>query len=173
MKKIKVIFLDIDGVLNNDKSMMRHIHLDNELCQIVKRIKTCTGAKIVISSAWRLIHSVKELQDMLFHVGLTSLILDKTDGGGSIRGNEIQRWLDTHPEVESYVILDDSCDMQEDQMNNFVRMNGHEGINEFDAEKAMTILGKLPNICPTCQGNGWVKFCEVEMCGLCGGKGLR
>lgn len=175
---MKVIFLDIDGVLNNDKSMMRGIHLDNELCQIVGRIRKCTGAVIVVSSAWRVLHTVEQLEIMLFNAGLQSLILDKTDNRGNIRGNEIQRWLDAHPEVESYVILDDSCDIQEDQMNNFVRMDGHIGITDADSEKAINILGALPNVCKGCYGYGWVEWInadrksEIELCPHCSGKGV-
>ncbi len=41
----------------------------------------------------------------------------------STRGNEIQEWLDRHPEVEKYAILDDDIDMLHTQMPNFFKTN--------------------------------------------------
>jgi hypothetical protein len=47
------------------------------------------------------------------------------------RGHEVQYWLDEHPEVERYVILDDDNDFLPHQRGNFVRTANN--INHPDA----------------------------------------
>jgi hypothetical protein len=55
------------------------------------------------------------------------------------RGLEIQEWLDAHPEVERFVILDDECDMA--HLEPFmVKTKFDCGLTEQDAEKAIAIL---------------------------------
>ena len=54
---MKVVFLDIDGVLNDDttpsRTKSRLIFVDREKLLRLKRIVAATGAKIVLSSTWR------------------------------------------------------------------------------------------------------------------------
>ncbi|CAE8615878.1 unnamed protein product [Polarella glacialis] len=97
-----VIFLDVDGVLNSmwgdeEELKPRCVHQ-------VKRIVQETGAKIVLSSAWRLSPvKVKKLES----AGLK--IHDKTiDLGGDLttRAQEILQWVRSH-NVESWIVLDD------------------------------------------------------------------
>jgi histidinol phosphatase-like enzyme len=63
MKVTKVVFLDVDGVLNNDKTerypsnleeLFSPFVLDKENITQLKRILKETGAKIVLSSTWRM-----------------------------------------------------------------------------------------------------------------------
>lgn len=56
------------------------------------------------------------------------------------RGTEIQMWLDAHPEVDNYVILDDDTDMLDSQYEHFVHINYEEGLNEETANQAINIL---------------------------------
>lgn len=56
------------------------------------------------------------------------------------RGTEIQMWLDAHPEVDNYVILDDDTDMLDSQSEHFVHISYEEGLNEEFANKAVNIL---------------------------------
>ena len=58
------------------------------------------------------------------------------------RGTEIKRWLDDHPEVTHYVILDDDNDMLEEQFEHFVQTSWTEGLNEECSDKAIEILNK-------------------------------
>ena len=56
------------------------------------------------------------------------------------------RYLDEHPEVESYVILGDDADMLLPQKEHFVQTDAVEGITEEDAERAIRILnGEVKN----------------------------
>ena len=121
MKIIKVIFLDIDGVVNSEETLKRTkggiLGIDPYLVSIFNRIIFATDAKIVLSSSWR--HS-KEGRDEV-----RQQIMDFIDvtprmpllGGSETmeRGKEIKAWLDKHPEVEKYAILDDDSDFLPDQ----------------------------------------------------------
>lgn len=63
-----------------------------------------------------------------------------------IRGIEIDRWLDSHPNrfkrnITPFVIIDDDADMTEDQLKfNFVQTNERKGFQLGDFEKAIKIL---------------------------------
>lgn len=57
---MKVIFLDVDGVLNNDGYFERtknekqnRIELDDENIKCLKEIIDLTGAKVVVTSTWK------------------------------------------------------------------------------------------------------------------------
>lgn len=47
---MKIIFLDIDGVISTEKS---HYTLDKDACDLLGKIIDATDANIVISSSWR------------------------------------------------------------------------------------------------------------------------
>ena len=126
----KIIFLDIDGVLNvipqgyDEFGGIFHEHFVENLKWIIDE----TAAKIVISSSWRL-SGLEYCRKMWSTRKLPGEIIDMTpcEGinlkrgtlEGDDRGYEIQHWLDNN-EVENYVILDDDKDMLVSQMNNFV-----------------------------------------------------
>ena len=58
------------------------------------------------------------------------------------RGEEIDMWLQWHPEVKNYVIVDDREDMMEHQLDHFVKVNPYRGFTDEDLEKALMILDK-------------------------------
>ena len=73
----KILFLDIDGVLNSAKWYARQrnglddlAHFDPTLVRRVDEIAGRTGAAVVISSAWRLSHPLDELRTLLRRAGL-------------------------------------------------------------------------------------------------------
>jgi hypothetical protein len=62
---------------------------------------------------------------------------------GQTRGSQIKSWLDKHPEVTHYVILDDDGDMLEDQRStNFIKISRLNGFMFSDTIQA----GKILNI---------------------------
>ena len=159
---MKVIFLDVDGVLNSEVSREQDRNkFDNWMeCEVseshivnLKKIVDETGAQIVLSSSWRFDHPkatgrdfivdplMKILDRKLKEVGLD--IIDVTpDLRGKIRGVEIQDWLDRHSEVEKFVILDDDTDMLEEQKPFFVNTTFKNGLTEELANKTIEILNK-------------------------------
>lgn len=106
-----------------------------------------TGAKIVVSSDWRI---ATNWQNRLERAGLKNII-DKTpitvfgQYGKTYhfsRGEEIQMWLESHLSVKNYVIIDDREDMQQNQLDHFVKVNSYYGFTDKDLEKALMILDK-------------------------------
>ncbi len=126
---MKLVFLDIDGVLNSHDWYTRRSsrqrpsdEIDPDAAKRVQRLCDETGAKIVISSTWRLLHKLPALKRVLAAKGLTAPVIGVTPclPGSKIRGEEIQLWLDRYLElegdfsrgpVEGMVILDDDSDM--------------------------------------------------------------
>lgn len=152
---IKVIFLDIDGVLT---SVSSNWNLDKTCCENLKKIIEETDAKIVISSSWRL-HTLNETLENLKQeskripfefpcidriIGQTERIFSKTYTGktvSSIRGLEINHWMVENPStVSNYLILDDDCDMIYWQKDNFIKTDYQVGLTEDDVKKSIEIL---------------------------------
>ena len=114
---MKVIFLDVDGVLNSVDSE-DHFHgfigLDYSGIKLLKEIVGATGTEIVLVSTWKLAWQKdnKSRQDSLAayldqrlaEEGL--VIMDKTGGSMAERGHGIVDWLSEHP-TESWIVLDD------------------------------------------------------------------
>ena len=124
---MKIIFLDIDGVLVTRNSVKYQIYNYPEEKEIIfskKAVKNLnklirrTKAKIVISSTWRLFHTLEELKAIFQKQGIKGEIIsttsiDKASTEEDIpRGKKISDWLDENPEVDQYVIIDD--DVQAD-----------------------------------------------------------
>ena len=154
---MKVIFLDVDGVLNcqadfdkASKDQAAHQELGNALVgdrqlTALQWLVKSTGAKIVMSSTWRL-GQVGErhrlaIHAILFSRGLEFIGMTGSVGWGSNRGQEIQNWLDMHGDVGSYVILDDINDMLPRQQDNFVQTSfSGPGLLMNHVDKAIEIL---------------------------------
>ena len=67
----KVIFLDVDGVLNSSRTLYEDISLEDDLISNLKELVDKTGAKIILSSSWRLsTEAVATLMDKLDKFGL-------------------------------------------------------------------------------------------------------
>lgn len=147
---LKVLFLDIDGVVlsGEDWGIGKGArYLPPAKIALVKEVCDRAGAVIVISSTWR---SDEDLPAQLAHVGLTCLHPDwRTDQEwrapngllmGELRGNQIQRWLDAHPEVGGYAIVDDDSDMLSSQMDHFVHSSFETGITRELADDLVRVL---------------------------------
>ena len=136
---MKVLFLDIDGVLNNASTNFKSElwPLERYMAFLVGKIQLDTGCEVVLSSGWR--HYPEAFEVLAKRV---CPIYDKTPTtrrypDRDLRGYEIQDWLDAHPEVERYAILDDDSDMLESQMPNFFKTSWQEGLTD-EIAKAVT-----------------------------------
>lgn len=144
-KVVKVIFLDFDGVITTKKSKWR---LDDEKMSLVKEICDKTGAKIVISSSWRrndvetTLKSVfgKDYDDSHYLLNSKMVVGVTERPASTFRGTDIQKYLDTHPEIENYVILDDDTGMLDSQREHFVNTDSYLGISKEDVKQAIEIL---------------------------------
>jgi hypothetical protein len=102
---MKVIFLDIDGVLNSDSTPNPRTFpyiIDDQLLARFKELVRRTGAKVVLSSTWR-VDPIGILAAKYYEVPFD-------DRPGAPRCEEIQAWLRQHQEVTRYVALDDDDD---------------------------------------------------------------
>lgn len=149
---MKVIFLDFDGVLNHDgddpDNRMYRAHgeanhslaLFAEKVALVERVYQQTGAVIVLSTAWRHHFSQSVIAGWLAEKGLTAPIVGVTPSRmSSWRRHEIRWYLDDHPEVSRYVILDD-IDLRDAGFSLFIWCDPMEGLTEEQAEEAIAYL---------------------------------
>ena len=163
---IKVIFLDIDGVLNTkwwytqmDRNTPKDKYgyaFDPNAVANLKMILDETGADIVISSSWKSF-GFSELEEMWQYRGLPGKLIGITPNSVSdemllnadldhmelfsIRGMEIKEWLTKHGKrVSHYAIIDDMDNMLPEQQPHFVRTDPEMGITKKNADEAIHIL---------------------------------
>ena len=159
---MKIIFLDFDGVLNswrffkdshaNGLLLFRPAdQIDPKAIRWLNELITKSGAKVVVSSAWRLLHTLDELRAMLGEKGFAGEVIDRTESlswqmveRGPIvakaqRGDEIDLWVRAHAEVESFVILDDDSDMAM-HAGRLVQTSCRKGLKQIHVEQAIALL---------------------------------
>lgn len=121
---VKVVFLDIDGVLNHSLEFERWYHrrqddpslvisncIDPKCVEQLNRLLEATGAVCVLSSSWRTEHTMEWMRNHLADFGFKGDLIDKTVHLPlKERGVEIAQWVDEH-RPERFVILDDNTDM--------------------------------------------------------------
>jgi hypothetical protein len=160
---MRILFLDFDGVLNNQGSFIYETRRRDEwedptatgpvnesLCPIccsnlIYILEHVTDVKIVISSTWRELFSLDWLKEKLqsYHID-SSLVIDVTPQTVSgHRNREVHMWLDSHPEVTEYVIVDDNLyDGLDLNKGNFVQTHWHEGLTFAKAIDIIVLFDK-------------------------------
>ena len=157
---LKIIFLDIDEVLNS-KQYKREIcskftdpkyQIDPLAVKRLNAIVSAKRAKIVISSTWRLsfIYSadaLQKLQDCFAQYGINDIIdytpqILATDGTPliSFRGDEIKEWLKDKQDV-IFVVIDD-IDMTDDFGNRMILTHENDGLQDYHVSKAIGTLSQ-------------------------------
>jgi hypothetical protein len=155
----KIVFLDIDGVLNYEKTVnlppvkveeatglpfrqWGYAQFDPKCVERLNWITDSIRAKIVISSTWR-VCSMEQFERIVAYfdqVGITGKVIGRTPSGDSYkcRGEEIQAWLDLFA-VDKFVIIDDDNDME--HLTPFlVQTTWDEGLQDEHVTKAIEIL---------------------------------
>ncbi len=149
---MKVIFLDYDGVINRIDPPRYHTPTrmvgeimtmaEPELVYRLNLIVDRTGAEIVLSSSWR---HFPDWREALKASGVVKPLLDRTPRRADhrkygvaedelCRGHAIQDWLDEHPDVTRYAIIDDSADMLPTQFPNFFKTDTADGLTQQIAD---------------------------------------
>ncbi len=146
---MKILFLDIDGVVNCKNTSQRHrgfIGIDPYMALLVNRIVEATGAKVVLSSTWRVLEACRnevKSQVIDFMDVTPPSTYNKTTEHNSTRGEEIQAWLDENGyKVKKYAILDDDTDMLPEQLPNYFQTTWEVGLTEEIANKVIKHLNK-------------------------------
>lgn len=148
---MKVLFLDVDGVLNSNRSKT-FLALSKPALRRLKRIVDNTGCEIVLSSTWRTDERARNrLSKVLAYRGMKIYSMTPNFAGAMFstgfryfRGHEIKAWLDDHPEVTNYCIVDDDCDMLDSQLRNFVQTTFEHGLTDTHAYRIEYILNNGP-----------------------------
>lgn len=149
---MKVIFLDIDGVLNGNlfisKDDRAGVLIDDTRLDLIKQIVDATDAKIVLSSSWRehwgkneteCDDTGKKINEIFAEKGLS--IFDKTPKYHNDRKQEIIDWLQVHPDILDFVVIDDGFFEEGILKNHFVLTSKLcFGIDENDVNRAISIL---------------------------------
>jgi HAD domain in Swiss Army Knife RNA repair proteins len=156
---MKILFLDIDGVLNsadymkNRRTIPRPTphSIDAPTIPRLNAIIERTGAKVVVSSTWRMGRDKHDLQSILRAHGFIGEIIGCTPiGYGSmpsgvlvtdcVRGHEIQAWLDEHSDVTTFAIVDDNSDMAH-LTHRLVQTTWSYGLLDEHVERLVQMLG--------------------------------
>ncbi|MCG8576836.1 MAG: HAD domain-containing protein [Flavobacteriales bacterium] len=147
---MRLLFLDIDGVLNSDlwykseqckKQQEPLNHFDPKNVSILNNLVKKTEAKVVITSTWRNNHSQEDLKQILKAAGLKIEIVGFTpdlrrNQDFVIRGNEILKWCMDNEVIlgcewksyHDFAILDDNSDFLLWQAHNFFRTDRFCGL---------------------------------------------
>ena len=149
---MKVIFIDFNGILDTYENMDV---IDSDNLNRLKRIVDECNAKVVLTTSNKnnyyrsgMIRGIlKYIIDSLLEAGIDVIgMVPMLDS----REDEIHAYLDMHPEVEEFVILDDDYDMPSFRDNLILlpsQMIGIEqrGLEDEHVEKAISILGIKKN----------------------------
>ena len=168
----KIIFLDLDGVLNTEKYQAELQYkgcpkqdefgaiFDSNAVARLKHIIDATGADIVVQSSWKCL-GLDAMQEMWTARNLPGKIIDitpskvtdeyllKTDissfdvSNFPFKGLEIDSWLTAHnKQTINYVIIDDEDVILDSQFSCFIQTNPHDGLTKTVADRAISILNK-------------------------------
>ena len=161
---MKIIFLDVDGVLNcrfTKEEIMGYTFVSPMKIELLKQLVEKTGAKIVLSSTWRqgwedinigkvdsidakcFIALKNELEKYDISMFDYTPFLDDEE-----RGNEIDMWLKENEkceeEIESFVILDDMNGRHlRPHANHLIRTSMAQGLLQKHVDLAVKILLKI------------------------------
>jgi hypothetical protein len=117
---MKLIFLDIDGVMVTSRHLVQSKRyfgqeFDPECIKNLKAILDKTDADIVVSSSWREGRTLKQLQSIFEINGINKVIGMTPIIDGAIRGREIEEYLNNTKElgmgISAFVIIDDEEEM--------------------------------------------------------------
>lgn len=153
---MKIIFLDIDGVLNNEKHLelvANYRTFDPYSVHALNRALKETGAYIVVSSTWRYMNDVDDFNERFKNAGIipdrvigltpTTTLDEKLASlaGERTRGREISLWLQDHPEITEWIAIDDDTDMDPLPISRVIPTSWSVGMNETHADAIISILG--------------------------------
>lgn len=142
---LKILFLDIDGVCNHQKTRERQgntkfIGINPIMADRVRRIVAETNCKVVLSSSWRLFPDSKKFaeENVCEFIDCTADLQRGSVWGFMYRGFEIKEWLERHPGAKRYAILDDSDDFLWGQ--HLFRTTWQEGLTDEIADNVIAHL---------------------------------
>jgi hypothetical protein len=168
---VKVLFLDFDGVLNNQAYLIssskrerrdmtdlerRLDHIDPDAVERLNEVVDRTDCAVVVSSTWRVLNTKQDLQHYLELKGYRYTLLGCTPRSWIVppeerpykqRGSEIQMWIEAwdanNPDdlVDCIAIVDDDRDMIP-FMDRLVNTYFTTGLRDEHVEQLVSLLGE-------------------------------
>lgn len=154
----KVIFLDIDGVLNcNNTPNSKHFPYiaDERLVRRFRSVLEASGASAVLSSTWRF-YPAGLFSARYYHIPFEEVLPDLT---GRPRSEEIGAWLSSHPQTQRYAVLDD----EDDELDGLplFQPNSREGLTDEIAVALVRYLnGESNRDMRASLMRRWVQICK-------------
>ncbi len=161
---MKVIFLDVDGVLNSEiwnenhrYEMQNGVCIDETKVKLLSMIIKKTGAVIVLHSGWRfwlddkhkplnreadyLLFQFKKYGIKIYDItpDFSTDEIKRTKKFSLVKASEIIDWIRFH-QVTKYLVLDDLDLFMEEIIPYQIRTNPVTGLTEQDAEEAIEKL---------------------------------
>ena len=138
---MKLLFLDIDGVMTADEGTINNEKLysfSSSCVEVLNKILSTNNVRIILTSSWRTVFDVEKQCRIFKENGVVQLPMGQTkDLGYKHRNLEIKSYLENR-KVESFVILDD---MQiEGFDDHFVLIDPRKGLSEEYVERVNEIL---------------------------------
>ena len=160
----KYLFLDIDGVLNSERSVAAYGRLthagrvkqnmlmgdrpetmwDDMAVRLLRVAQEAIGFKIVISSTWRKTFSLQDFHAIFddYDWDTRDIIVGKTGDEMGCRGEQIRAWLNNHAQFPyHYCIIDDDNDMLDIQDPFFVKTSFKNGLSYECFLKIFEVFG--------------------------------
>jgi hypothetical protein len=147
----RILFLDIDGVLNSERSCLAfggypHSFAEAEIARfdpvalsMVRKLCAKAECSIVLSSSWRTMFTVGEAASAL----KLPIVAATPDYGSTFsRADEIAGWLAANPGVTKYAIVDDMALDWPDSTHgaNFVQTNPDIGLTAANYRHLLRLL---------------------------------
>lgn len=161
----KIIFLDVDGVLNSELWNENHpeernnnVLIDEDKVKLLSKIIRATEAGVVLHSGWRfwLDKNIQPFREEsrrfaeIFkrnHIIISDITPDfsteeirKTKSFSLVKAQEIQAWLYEHREVEKWIVIDDLCLHDSEIEKHQVKTNPIIGLTPEDVDLAVKML---------------------------------
>ena len=154
---MKVLFLDFDGVMNSVASFVYNNRQNlmgvtdtpthRSFCPISSSnlqyiLEELPDVQVVVTSSWRKHKTLSALQEIFKTNNILPerMIGDTPISKSGYRGAEVEMYLKQHPEVTSFVILDDDSDLIP-HMDRLVQTDSRNGLTFTDAERVIEMFG--------------------------------
>ena len=152
---MKVLFLDMDGVLNiMSRTYYSHSYLELGSDPIEKHLMVrlefildrVPDARIVISSSWHEKQVMKRLTQARFKY--LDRIIGRTPRDVNYRGNQIAKWLETN-KVDNYIVIEDEVfDVCGSKCNVIrpeyvIKVDSNEGLSHKNTIESVVKLNNL------------------------------
>lgn len=138
----QVLFLDFDGVLHRDGAPVDELFCHIPLLE--EALRRCPGVDVVISSSWREVHPLDEIQEYFSPdigariIGITparpELATIPTELWSFVREAECVAWIMEHRPSPPWIALDDQAWRFRPFCPNLLLIDGKTGLTPEKAE---------------------------------------